>query len=341
MYNLTEIRTVHLEVTNKCQASCPMCARNISSGIANPWLKETEITFEQFKKWFSLDFIRQLKRVYMCGNLGDAIVAKDTLKIYEYLREVNPDIILSLHTNGSARSKEWWITLANLKVDVTFGIDGLEDTHHLYRVGTDFKKIIENASAFINAGGDAKWHMLVFDHNKHQIDECRQMSKELRFTEFAVKDTVRFKDPWINVLSKEGKTLHRIYPSEKSKKFKSVLTEQKSKIDSIDEKTIDPINCKVKEEKSLYIGATGDVSPCCWLDFDAKEPHNPSNVDFKDRGFVTLNLHEHTLEEIFNTNFFNNIQNTWNDSPLRECRRQCSKIDRLNIQYTYDKSKEQ
>jgi DNA-3-methyladenine glycosylase I len=30
-----------------------------------------------------------------------------------------------------------------------FGIDGLADTHSIYRVGTDYHKIIENAKAFI------------------------------------------------------------------------------------------------------------------------------------------------------------------------------------------------
>ena len=39
-------------------------------------------------------------------------------------------------TNGGARSKQWWTDLGKLtkgKMRVTFGIDGLEDTNHLYR----------------------------------------------------------------------------------------------------------------------------------------------------------------------------------------------------------------
>ena len=52
---------------------------------------------------------------------------------------------LSMHTNGSAREQNWWKELAKYRVIVTFGIDGLEDTHHLYRISTDFNKIIDNA----------------------------------------------------------------------------------------------------------------------------------------------------------------------------------------------------
>ncbi len=29
IYRYNEIKTVHLEITERCNASCPMCARNI------------------------------------------------------------------------------------------------------------------------------------------------------------------------------------------------------------------------------------------------------------------------------------------------------------------------
>ena len=108
MYNLSEIKKVHLEVTSKCQASCPMCARNIQGGIENPLISIIEITLEQFKEWFPVNFIQQLDRLYMCGNLGDPIIAKDTLPIFEYLRITNPNIELSMNTNGSAKGWDFW-----------------------------------------------------------------------------------------------------------------------------------------------------------------------------------------------------------------------------------------
>ena len=85
MYSLSDIKSIHLEVTSKCQASCPMCVRNIQGGIDSPNLKIAEITLYQFKEWFPVNFIKQLDKVYMCGNTGDPIIAKDTLKIFEYL----------------------------------------------------------------------------------------------------------------------------------------------------------------------------------------------------------------------------------------------------------------
>jgi MoaA/NifB/PqqE/SkfB family radical SAM enzyme len=134
MYNYKQVKTIHLEITSRCQASCPMCLRNIQGGLENPWLEIGEITLEDFKEWLPVEFIRQLDRLYMCGNTGDPIVAKDTLEIFKYLRKINPTIQLSMNTNGSAKSLSWWKELADTDVEVRVGIDGLADTHHLYRM---------------------------------------------------------------------------------------------------------------------------------------------------------------------------------------------------------------
>ena len=86
------------------------------------------------------------------------------------------------------KTQEWWRKLAKENVKVTFGLDGLKDTNHPYRISTDFDKIISNANAFIGAGGFAKWHMLVFKHNEHQVEEARQMSKDLGFRKLIIQN---------------------------------------------------------------------------------------------------------------------------------------------------------
>ena len=129
MYSIDNINTIHLEVTNKCQASCPMCARNLQGGTTNPFLKESEISFEDFVRWLSPGFVSQLDKLYMCGNLGDPIIAKDTVKIFEYCREHNTNIQLSMNTNGSARDSAFWKRLAELKVTVDFLRSENEELH--------------------------------------------------------------------------------------------------------------------------------------------------------------------------------------------------------------------
>ena len=80
MYKLEDIRKIHLEVTQRCQASCPMCDRNQNGGKLNPHIDLSELSLEDCKKIFSLNFIKQLDTLMMCGNLGDPIIANDTLE---------------------------------------------------------------------------------------------------------------------------------------------------------------------------------------------------------------------------------------------------------------------
>ena len=83
MYNYTDIREVHLEVTQRCQAACPMCDRNENGGVDNRHIDNSELSLDDCKRIFSPEFVKQLKTMYMCGNLGDPIIAHDTLEIFK------------------------------------------------------------------------------------------------------------------------------------------------------------------------------------------------------------------------------------------------------------------
>lgn len=326
MYRYQDIKDIHLEITSKCQARCPMCPRRISGGPLNPFIKLDEITLDVFKQWFELDFIKQLDSLFMCGNLGDPIISKDTLEIYQYLREVNPNIRLAMHTNGSARDPEWWQRLAQLKVKVTFGIDGLSDTHHLYRISTDFNKIIENARAFITAGGVAKWHMLVFAHNEHQIEAARAMSKQIGFVDFSIKHTSRFKQDYLQVIDDAGRPTHRIKPTQTSLDMIPLAEAA--------QKEVKPhIVCKAQKYKQLYVSACGNVSPCCWLDMEWIPPMQESRIDYMEKISEFPNLHRKTLKEIFDGGFFSKIEAQWGTVGLKECTKQCGSFDKLGVQF--------
>jgi hypothetical protein len=93
------------------------------------------------------------------------------------------------------------------------------------------------------------------------------------------------------------------------------------------------ITCKVKKEQQIYVSATGNVAPCCWLDLEWKLPKEDSRIDYMDKVGKFPSLHNITLEEIFNSGYFNEIEQTWSNSPLIECSKQCGSFDRLGEQY--------
>ena len=176
LYNHEDVRAVHLEITEKCQASCPMCDRNVKCGVDNPNLGDKkglhELTVSDVQKILKPEFVKQLDRLYMCGNFGDPIIANDTLEVFKYLREQNSNMWLNMNTNAGAKKEDWWRDLAKVlgnKGHVTFSFDGLGDTNHLYRQGVNWDIAWRNAMAFIEAGGRAHWDYIIFAHNEHQV----------------------------------------------------------------------------------------------------------------------------------------------------------------------------
>ncbi len=306
LYRYKDIKTVHLEITERCNASCPMCARNINGGEDNPYLKDNELTLNDCEKIFTVDFIQQLDRMYMCGNFGDPVAASDTLEVFEYFRRNNSKMNLTMYTNGSAKRPDWWRQLATVlgkNSCVVFSIDGLEDTNHLYRQNTIWTKIMENAQAFIDAGGRARWDFIVFAHNEHQVEEAEALSKRMGFEKFQYKKSARFFSNASGVTKEMHQAMNRkgvttLLQAPINPKYRNSVLDQISKVvgkeevikflpskqsealevqgaqkfskdislKSKMEKELDSsvIKCKVAEEKSLYISAEGIVQPCCW-----------------------------------------------------------------------------
>lgn len=296
LYHYDDVRIVHLELTHRCNAACPMCARNVYGGEVNPSMPLSELSLEDIKKILLPEFVAQLKRIYACGNYGDPMVARDCLDIFRYLREQGPNLNLCMHTNGSARRPQWWSELASTMKQgphyLRFGIDGLEDTNHLYRRGADWKTVMRSAEAFIAAGGHAEWDYLVFRHNEHQVEEARRLSREMGFKQFFVRKTGRFID------ENELETSERYRVQDSNGKFEywleqpintDFLNPAYSELDSVKYKFgsyqnyLDnvEVSCKVAGKKrKIYLSGQGYVMPCCWLGATYSESDNAERRQF-------------------------------------------------------------
>jgi MoaA/NifB/PqqE/SkfB family radical SAM enzyme len=347
IYAYNDINTVHLELTSKCNASCPQCARNKFGGPDNEFLPQTELSLADVQRIMPEDFVRQLNKLYMCGNYGDPIAANDMLEVYQWLRAVNPKIKLGLHTNGGARTPAWWARLGevlNAKGDyVKFGIDGLADTNHIYRRGTYWQKIMENAQAFIDAGGIAQWEYIVFRHNEHQIEEARALSESMGFKQFRTKKTGRFfsntklqgKDNQ-EVWSRNGmveyyleKPLNEEYHNDSLVKEQSLVDKFGSMQSYVDQTCV---KCKVGDEKSLYISAEGLAFPCCWTANQLYVwywPYKKSEMwTLLDHDTDNVNALQQSLQSIVEGLYFKKIEDSWGlpsvaDGKLRVCAKTC------------------
>jgi MoaA/NifB/PqqE/SkfB family radical SAM enzyme len=343
MYNYDEIKSIHLEVTQNCQASCPMCDRNMNGKGINPHINLDELSLEDCKKIFLPEFIAQLDNMYMCGNLGDPIVAKDTLEIFEYFRSHNKDMWLSMNTNAGAKNEEWWKRLAKTfgtMGTVIFSVDGLRDTNHLYRQGVVWDNVERSMKAFIAAGGRARWDFLIFEHNQHQVEEAEELANAWGCEKFIKKKTGRFitqdskkKESHQAVDKKGNATTELKKPDEKY--VNTALSKQEvivNKYGSMDAYyDAAPIVCKVKKDNSLFITAEGLALPCCWTagrmyKWWHKDPKVEQIWDFiPDKSALDARK---GLAAVFATGVFDAIYNSWNkpscdSGKLKVCAMKC------------------
>ena len=250
---MRRIKVLHLESTDVCQLACPLCARETDAEFN----KRTQhhLTIPHIQQHFSDRVIKGLDKVFMCGNYGDPAAGKYTLDIYRWFRNLNPNITLGMNSNGALQNTFWWYGLGKIlnqpRDYVVFSIDGLEDTNPVYRVNTNWNKLMSNVEAFISAGGSAHWDMLVYRHNQHQVDACEQLARTMGFKWFRAKVskrplTNRLESPigWQSAIMSPGK-----------------------------------IQCHAMAEKSAYIDAQGKLSPCCWLgEKDSVSEENFKNI---------------------------------------------------------------
>lgn len=315
MIEYATIRDVHLEISTFCNADCPLCPRNFRGYPHNDGYPELNFTLDHTHKIFNPDFLKQLTKIRVNGNYGDIIMNPEALEIVRYFREHNKTLVIEISTNGSGRKQTFWQGLAEFDTHVLFCLDGLEDTHHLYRQNTVWSTIIKNAKTFIASGGHAIWKFVKFDHNVHQLDACRQMSKDLGFNGFRPVDHGRNIGP---VFDRHGNHTHDIGKYSGTTEFKVLFHKKQTDqvlLEDITDMRVEKevITCSAVKALSIYIAANGDVSPCCWTGFypqtyGSGEYLQAVNAQLKPLS-AKNNALEHSLEDC--VQWFNNIKQKW------------------------------
>jgi len=264
---LTDVTWLHVEASSRCNAWCPSCERNKNGfGLADG-VVEADLSLDKLRE--VIEHLPKLEIIQFCGNLGDPIIAHEFLDMVKLSIDMGVKYF-QIHTNGGARTTEWWTELGTLlygrRSEVIFAIDGSKETHHIYRQATNWDKIMENATAFIAAGGMATWQFIPFAHNAHEEDMLRTLSEEMGFVKFDVYENVRVKrKPARNWRTGEE------YIVELAKPRKQSWERTATKIELAD--------CMHLNLPSLYVNSLGKVSPCCYL---ANSVQYAGIIDFLD-----------------------------------------------------------
>lgn len=336
---LSEIKNLQIDHTTACNLLCPQCSR-VVDGKRNPLLPTADLSPLDYLQIFE-QLTEPLESLLFCGNFGDVAASSTFLDSLIVIKQKTKAKI-TLMSNGSVRTSDWWRTMASVldpvRDKVCFSIDGLDDTNSIYRVNSNFAKIMENAKAFIAAGGRARWDFIAFEHNEHQIEKAQKLAQDMGFYMFSLKRTSRFitdtefRDSRLALSAdsslKVPATTNLV--SDAHKNFSSIVKEHSSWSNYVQET---PITCKFQSSQTLFIDFQMNVWPCTWIAAPLYFV-DESNSQKKQLLRVLKNfpqnfnsLRHHTLAEILNSPWYSSLLvESWeanHSARLTTCGRTC------------------
>lgn len=257
-----EIKRVHVELSDKCNAECPICPRSYYGGIVHPNIKNIQLGLDYFKL-LGPEFIRNVNFWLFCGTRGDPMANTEIVEIIEYIYSINPKTQMNINTNGSLGSAKQFRRLSEIfgemrggHAKIVFSVDGWKDTNHIYRKNVKWEKVERNMMAYLEGPGLAQWDYLIFNHNKHQIplvqEFCKKHNIHLELKEPAGFDYAN--TPALDTIPvhnrEDGKFLYEIFPDTTTRSYDSIrhtAVEARS-----DGKEFDSWGVKLETENRFY-----------------------------------------------------------------------------------------
>lgn len=303
MIQTLDLRSICIESTSYCNLRCPQCDRFDRQGHINSYMTLAHLNLKRVIENLNYDQLINLNKIIFEGDHGDPVMHPDIDAAVSALVTI-PQVLVM--TNGSLRSTSWWRQFArHPNLQVIFSIDGLEDTNSLYRINSDWKTIQRNAQAYINAGGSAVWKYIVFGHNQHQVDEARQLSKDLGFTDFITQISNRnfYQEDRFPVYidgEYQGRDLVMASGSQTRRTTRVVMIERaQSNI------PYHAPSCTWLNNGQIYIDYLGHLIPCCMTSGLTWRRDITGQLWQRIVGDLdSINLYHHTLSDILQSPFY-------------------------------------
>ena len=182
---------LQIETTTRCTLRCPACSRTIFAERLKRPVPHHDVDPDLVYRFLDCDQGHAVKTLVLCGDYGDSIYYP---RLFEFLELFKPHKQISITTNGSYQTEQFWHELAgrlDSQDEMRFSIDGLEDTNHLYRVNSDWKSIMRGLDIMVAAGVQVVWDLNIFSFNYDRLAEIKQFA-ENRGARFVAKKTSRF-----------------------------------------------------------------------------------------------------------------------------------------------------
>jgi MoaA/NifB/PqqE/SkfB family radical SAM enzyme len=159
-------KSINIDITHKCTLECSTCLRR-SVDVS----KLKEITIKDFEK-----VIAFYDQIEFCGQVSDPIFHSKFITMLE----LTQDKRVFVKTSASHRKMDWYIRAfnANKAAIWEFGVDGLPEDSHKYRVKQDGKHLFNVMKKGIELGNDIRWQYIIFKYNEANIPQALEISKK-------------------------------------------------------------------------------------------------------------------------------------------------------------------
>lgn len=332
--------TIRVEISNHCNLRCPHCIRQ---DIYNSYkLDSKHLSLEILKSWLTPGFLhfKTSKKIIFSGAVAEPTLNPAFLEIVDYFSKYSK---ITLDSNGSTKTVNWWKKLGSKKITCIFSPDSLIPNNNLYRINSNTEKVIENIKAFVSGGGIAYWKYIPFSHNENEYEDQKTVAYNIG-AKFIVVQPKRFK---------EENNTGNMKPSKYFKNSEDLITSNVVN-------NVPNVYCKLfgSGEKLIEINPDGIIYPCCFLArsffatyanfFITGDPtpiidkHLEKNLMYmsfiddilpiieNQGGIKTLSLYHNTISNILNTDFYKfALINSW------KTKNDCCNIHCDSRQYVY------
>jgi MoaA/NifB/PqqE/SkfB family radical SAM enzyme len=168
-------KKLNLDISYRCPLECLRCGRQThfrNHGLSVPG---RDLTLDEFDK-----ITTYFKRIAFCGQYSDPIHHPRFIEFLEMCKEKNINTEVSVAS--SLKPKNFYINAFNAYPNAKwiFGIDGLPEESHIYRVNQDGVKLFDimtESTRFL--AKKPIWQYIVFKYNQDHIDEALERAKSI------------------------------------------------------------------------------------------------------------------------------------------------------------------
>jgi len=166
---------LNLDITHRCPLACLRCQRQKDYLNNNQPVPGEDLSIENFLKL--ADFY---KHILFCGQLSDPIHHPKFIDFLKICKQKN--VSVNVNTASSFKSLNWFIEAwkAYPQAKWVYGIDGLPNDSHRYRInqnGVKLFEIMRTSRDYLKT--TPIWQYIIFSYNENDIKEAKQMADDI------------------------------------------------------------------------------------------------------------------------------------------------------------------